>query len=119
MIDRLWDFDLLTTLPSDVARIRFSGQFMDREVVWAAEVITLNAYAGRRCAQSGEIPNKGLRAFIDVGPEIEGLQTVLIGLPVDLIDEPTLRKSVVMLRNYKRLQSGRHEFGDVYRFHVK
>ncbi len=34
-----------------------------------------------------------------------------IGLPVERIDVPTINKTVVMIRQYKKLSLGRHDFG--------
>jgi hypothetical protein len=34
-----------------------------------------------------------------------------IGLDVPVIDHPTLLKTLIMVRGYKRLRPGRHDFG--------
>jgi hypothetical protein len=34
-----------------------------------------------------------------------------VGLHVERIDPPTVRKAMIMIRRYKRLRRGRHEYG--------
>lgn len=81
------------------ARLRFIGRYQDREVVWDAELIALTADGGT-AAQ-----------FLDIGePGARGIP-IRIGLGVPCIDRPTLLKTIIMVRNYKRLHPGRHEFG--------
>lgn len=78
------------------ARIRFTGPFEGRVVTWDATVLSL---AGRAPGQ-----------FIEVGtPTPYGL-ALTVGLQAAVIDEPTLRKTVVMIRRYKGLRRGRHDF---------
>jgi hypothetical protein len=81
------------------ARLRFIGRFQGAEVVWDAELIALAAQA--------EAPAQ----FLDIGtPTARGIP-IRIGLGVPCIDRPTAMKAVIMVRNYKRLHPGRHEFG--------
>jgi hypothetical protein len=81
------------------ARLRFIGRYQDRDVVWDAELIALAADGGA-AAQ-----------FLDIGaPGPRGVP-ISIGLGVSFIDRPTVLKAIVMVRNYKRLRPGRHEFG--------
>lgn len=78
------------------ARIRFTGPFEGREVTWDATVLSL----------AGCAPGQ----FIEVGaPTPYGL-ALTVGLKVAVIDEPTLCKTVVMIRRYKGLKRGRHDF---------
>lgn len=81
------------------ARLRFIGRYRDRDVVWDAELVALAADGGS-AAQ-----------FLDIGePGARGMP-IRIGLGVPCIDRPTLLKAIIMVRNYKRLRPGRHEFG--------
>lgn len=91
------DYLCSTPLGGTAARMRFIGQLQQREVVWDAEIIALGADEATQ--------------FIDVGaPGPQGI-AIRIGLKVDRIDRPTLLKTLIMVRNYKRLRSGRHAFG--------
>ncbi|MGA7799619.1 MAG: hypothetical protein WCC36_02315 [Gammaproteobacteria bacterium] len=98
----------LSPLPDSRARIRFSGVFQGREVLWDMRLYTLRRYAQEH---PGQEPGT-LRAFIDIAPDEDGQYRLEVGLDVPVIDEPTVRKAVLMIRNYRRLRLGRHEWGE-------
>lgn len=82
------------------AHIRFHGRFEGREVAWDAYL-----YALRR-------PNPvARRPFLDIAARGRETVAIRIGLDVDKLDAPTLHKAVIMVRRYRRLRRGRHEFG--------
>ena len=68
-----------------------------------------------------EVPNwgrptvlkKGLsgRSYIDVGETENYSAKIAVGLPVQIITAAVISKTIIMIRNYKLLQSGRHNFG--------
>lgn len=91
------------------AHIRFTGQFEGRTTLWDATVMTLAHYRELACADS---THRVLRQFIEVGPERQQLRSILVGLNVAQIDTPVLLKTIIMVRKYKRLGRGRHEYGD-------
>jgi hypothetical protein len=76
--------------------IRFSGPFEGRDVVWAARV---EATRGRQ--------------FIAIGEPDGAVFPLHVGLNVGIVDAPVLARTVIMIRRYKRLRRGRHEFGPV------
>ncbi len=86
-------------LGEQTVRVRFIGRFEQQEVVWDAELIALAATA-----------IEGAQ-FIDIGMPGERGLPIKIGLQVACIDRPTLHKALIMVRNYKGLRTGRHEFG--------
>lgn len=79
------------------ARVRFEGRFEGREVCWEATLTAL----GRKT---------GVRQFIDVGAPGPKGRMLRIGLAVERVDAATVRKAVIMMRNFKRLRTGRHEW---------
>jgi len=97
------DFVILGSLQPDRAHIRFLGKHTGHTVIWDAHVHAL---------LHGRTPAAGSTAqFIDVGPPDGPLADISIGLAIEHIDLPVLRKTVIMIRNYRRLRPGRHEFG--------
>lgn len=86
-------------------RVRFPGVFAGRAIEWQGELMTL-----RYCCAQSDRPS--LRPFIEVGPETATGRRVRVGLDVALIDEPTVAKAVIMVRNYRRLREGLIEFGE-------
>lgn len=92
------DYQALTPLGEPELRLRFRGPFEGREIVWDAHFIT------RRAADAAH-------NYIDIGEEgPEGYQLTVV-LDVHCFDAPTVHKAIIMMRQYKRLRRGRHEFG--------
>jgi len=82
---------------SGEARIRFIGQFEGEPVVWKARL--------RALAPDGTGPQ-----YLDIGPAEADGRPIEIGLAVPAIDEAVMLKTLIMVRNYRRLCPGRHEF---------
>jgi hypothetical protein len=94
-------------------RIRFTGTFAGKSVTWDATLYTLRDYVRLR-RESGEPDLRCARPFIEVAGGEGTLLSMRIGLPVTAIDEPTIRKAIIMVRQYRLLAVGHHEFGDPY-----
>lgn len=104
------DFQLLSPFQKGYLQARFIGSFEGEKIVWDAHLYTLTYYLREIKKQTAE-PLQG-RAFIDVGDLNEFGRRIEIGLHLPYIDEPCLIKTMVMVRQYKRLKYGRHEFGE-------
>lgn len=92
------DYECDSRLNGTHARLRFIGRFAGQAVVWDAEVEALGK-------------TRQAEQFIEISaPSEQGLK-IHIGLGVACIDRPTLLKTIIMVRNYKRLSVGRHAFG--------
>lgn len=74
-------------------------------VHWNATLFTPAAWA----AETGE--QQPLQNIIEVGGEQEAEISLRVCLKVDQIDLPTVRKTVMMIRQYRRLSRGRHCYG--------
>ncbi len=103
--DPLAGAELLDPPGGGKLRLRFSGPFEGREVRWNATLFTPAAWAETH----GEtLPPKNIIEIGDKGEQ--GIQ-LNICLKVTAIDLPTIRKAVMMIRQYKRLQRGLHQYG--------
>jgi hypothetical protein len=94
------DYILISQSGSDTAHIRFLGTFAASPVIWDATVQTMKY----RDASAQ-------RQYIDIAPQGFPLRCITIGLNVPAVDPPVLLKTITMIRKYKRLHAGRHEFG--------
>ncbi len=95
-------YTLVEPARRDRARIRFAGRFDGEPVMWDAEVIALRA-----------VPDAPSAApYIEVGAVGPHGQLLRVGLALAAIDAPALAKTVVMIRNYKRLRHGYMRFGE-------
>ena len=77
-------------------RLRFTGPFQGRTVCWDACLEALPA---------------GQSNYIEIGTEGEHGSALRIGLKAERIDLPTVRKAILMIRQYKQLAPGRRKFG--------
>ncbi len=105
------DYRLIGTPYDDHVHIRFTGPFRGRQVTWDARIVTLAHAARSRPASS----TAELRQFIEVGQDNGDTRQLGIGLNVDRIDEPAILKTIIMIRQYRRLREGRHEYGPPWR----
>jgi len=105
----------LSSLTDSSAEFVFEGRFDGGEVIWQCELHTLASLA-----QRGRQSNQ--RQFIEIQPALIAKQQgkpvlqIMIGLNVPKIDAAVIEKTIIMIRNYKRLQVGRHEYGERFEF---
>ena len=103
-------FEILEPLEGPSARVHFTGIFCNEEVLWDAHIMTLETLH-QQALQNGDPPAIDPRQFIDIGADEAAGRLIRIGLHVPIIDEPTIWKTVTMVRHYKRLRFGRIEWG--------
>ncbi len=103
--DLLNEVQLLDTPGAEILRLKFSGPFEGREVHWNATLHTPEAWAH---AFDESRPTQNI---IEIR-ESDGDNLALnICLKVKSIDRPTIRKTVMMIRQYRHLARGRHQYG--------
>lgn len=110
------DYRCMEPPARDHAHIRFTGTFQGDEVIWDAVIVTL-AHEFRERYPAGErsTTNVSLPQFIEVGATENGMRKLRVGLNVPRIDAATLHKTIIMIRNYKRLRPGRHEYAPAWK----
>jgi len=105
------DFICTSRLPAAVTTVSFLGQFQSQTVLWNMTLATLAHY---RQSESAGIAGAGQRLFncpfIEIDAGVEGVFQLRVGLDLEIIDEPAIKKSIIMIRNYKRLVIGKIEF---------
>ena len=97
---------------ADRVELRFTGPFKGCDVVWHCEFVTLEAELTRLAQRGCELPD-GLRNFIEVGELRPGGIPLRVGLALPCIDASAIDKMMLMIRLYKNLRCGRHEYGDL------
>lgn len=105
------DYVLLSPLPDTLAHAQFIGRFQGREVVWNMLLYTL----ARREQERGRVPTApgfALRGLMIIEPESEQAYRLEVALKLPLIDEPAIKKTMVMMRNYRQLRLGLRTWGD-------
>jgi hypothetical protein len=92
------DYRCLDPLGGERVRVRFTGRLLGKPVTWDATLCTLASVGASR-------------RFIDVGAATATGTRLLVGLDVPCIDAPTVLKTVIMIRGWKNLRPGRHDYG--------
>jgi hypothetical protein len=106
-------FTLLEPVAPRRAHFAFTGPFDGQEVVWDATLVTLDAY---HRAQPPEARSVQRHSFMEIGHAGTNGRAVRIGLDIPAIDEAVILRAIIMMRQYKRLRVGRHEFGEPRHF---
>ena len=112
------DYHLLQPIQPELARFRFDATFQLRPIQWQAELITLQHYYDI-CVEEGiytQAEKMELQQFIDIADTETEPRPIRIALAIPQVNQASLLKTIIMLRNYKRLQTGRHSYGDYFPF---
>jgi hypothetical protein len=114
------DYSCRTALPAAKAEVAFAGPFAGREIRWRMTLYTLPAYYAEHASAAQRAAGVlQVRPFIQVQPETNGERALTVALPLAAIDEPAVRKAVIMIRQYRRLREGRHEYGAALSLNVE
>lgn len=101
-------YNLIAPPDTGAAHFTFSGSFQNREIVWDTTLFTLTHYHSDQ-PQSAEPVVR--TAFLEIGDDTAYGRAIRVALDIPRIDEPAILRTIIMIRNYKRLRPGRHEFG--------
>ena len=104
------DPENLTRLDDGYVRFRFRGNFEGKEIVWDAHLYTLAYYVYKVAKFSRPAPP--IQQFIHVGGMGKKGRRIEIGLNLPEIDNGAVMKTMIMIRQYKRLVAGRHDYGE-------
>ncbi|MGD8783460.1 MAG: hypothetical protein PVF28_08425 [Thioalkalispiraceae bacterium] len=104
------DYECLAPAGGGMAHFRFIGQFEGKPVIWDAYLYTLAYYVDEiaKLSQADRV----IRQFIQVGDQNEMGRKIEVGLNLTGIDEASILKTIIMIRQYKKLSHGRHEYGE-------
>ena len=86
----------LLEVQSRLIRFRFIGAFAGEDVIWD---VSLRALGRDAPAQ-----------YIDISEAEGDVRPVAVGLLLDELDSPCIEKTMLMIRRYKRLRAGRHDY---------
>lgn len=105
------DFICNTHLPDVNASVSFLGQFQGQAVLWKMNLATLHHYRLAAVDAKSTTEQRNFNCpFIEINAGFEGVYQIRVGLDLAVIDEPVIKKSIIMIRNYRRLAIGRIEF---------
>lgn len=102
------EFNLLEALTASHAHFSFVGLFQNEQITWDANLLTLERYHAEQPHSSQAVQRS---PFLEVGAQTISGRALRVVLDVAQIDEPTILRSIIMIRQYKRLRLGHHDFG--------
>jgi hypothetical protein len=109
------DFVCTTSVPATSVSLTFLGHFQGSAVLWNMTLATLSHF---RTIENGmDSTNEAgeyRHPFMLIGEGKQGVFPIQVGLELEVIDEPVIKKTIIMIRNYKRLAIGRLEFGSMH-----
>lgn len=112
------EYHLLQPLQPQLARFSFHGIFQHQPVHWLAELTTLKHYYDMGVTEGFYAKGQtvSLQQFIEITDKETDPRPIRIVLAIPEVTQASLLKTIIMVRNYKRLQPGRHNYGDYYEF---
>jgi hypothetical protein len=105
------DYVVLSALPDTKAHAQFIGTFQGREVLWDMHLYTLARHEQERGGVP-TAPDFSLRGLMIIEPDTPDAYRLEVALNVPVIDETVVRKTIVMMRNYRALGLGLRTWGD-------
>ena len=99
-------YKLIQQTDSQLAHIQFEGLFQGETVTWDTHFFTLNGYKAQQ-----EDNNKIQKQFIDIEPIDSNNLKLTIALKIAEINHQNIQKMMIMVKQYKNLSLGRHEYG--------
>ena len=97
-------FLLRSELPAEKVELQFEGVLNSEAVVWHACVRTVESYSLQNIVSDD--PEQFIKIEI-----IDGRHELEVALNIKIIDQAVLERTIIMIRKYKRLQVGCHEYG--------
>lgn len=99
-------YTLIQQINTQLAHIKFTGPFQDKIVTWDTHFFTLKGYITQE-----NIKNTELKQFIEIQPVSADVMKLTVALNIDAITNPNIQKMIIMIKQYKNLSVGRHEYG--------
>lgn len=102
-------------------QLQFNGTLNNQAVVWQAHIRTLHDYCLNETAISQRHATQKIirvqaQSFIDITVH-NNTHSLFVALNLPVIDDAAILRTIIMIRQYKRLTPGRHHYGDIVTFH--
>lgn len=96
-------YTLLESLLPWRARFTFTGPFQGSIVLWNATLLTVD-HASASAAKTV--------SSIEVGEMTTAGRDLIVTLDIPAVDEAEILRTIIMIRQYRRLRPGHHAFGE-------
>lgn len=99
-------YTLIEQVNTQYAHIKFEGSFQGKTVVWDTHFFTLDGYSS-----VNNDKQKLTKQFINIQECNEGTMELTLALKISEINTPNIQKMMIMIKQYKKLAIGRHDYG--------
>jgi len=99
-------YTLIQQLNNQLAHLKFKGPFQGRIVTWDTHFFTLDAYIAQK-----KITKVAAKQVIDIELIEPDIMKLTVALNIAEINNPNIQKMMLMIKQYKNLSIGRHEYG--------
>lgn len=98
-------YTLIKQINPQHAHIRFAGLFKGKKVTWDTQFFTIKEYA-----KTTNTDTNG-QQIIDIQPSETNIFKLTVALNLTTISHSDIQKMIIMIRQYKNLAVGRHQYG--------
>lgn len=99
-------YTLIHQFNAQHAHIEFTGHFKGEIVTWDTDFFTLDGFL-----EEENIKDTNLKQFIDIKPFHKDIMKLTVVLKINEVNGPSIQKMMIMIKQYKELSLGRHEYG--------
>lgn len=99
-------YKLIQQTDSQLAHLQFEGPFQGQTVTWDTHFFTLQGYQSRHKDKI-----KAEKQFIDIEAINADSLKLTIALKIPEVNHQNIEKMMIMIKQYKNLSLGRHEYG--------
>lgn len=99
-------YELIKQYDNQHIHIKFEGNFQGQMVIWDTHFFTLASYNSQKSTTK-----KSSKQFIYIEPSETNIFKLTICLKIPEITEPSIQKMIIMVKQYKNLALGHHEYG--------
>ena len=99
-------YTLIHQFNTQHAHFRFKADFQGKTVIWNTNFYTVEGFRAEK-----NIENTILKQFIDIEPSTPDVMNLTVVLKLNEVNKPNILKMIIMIKQYKNLSIGRHEYG--------
>ena len=99
-------YKLINQTDTQLAHIQFEGPFQGKTVTWDTHFFTLNGYVAHK-----KNKDEMVKQFIMIESIEDGLLKLTVALKIPEINHQNIQKMMIMVKQYRNLSLGRHEYG--------
>jgi len=98
-------YTLIEQVNTQYAHLKFEGPFQGKTVTWDTHFYTFDGYSSKN--KETNITKQ----FINIKENNADTMELTLALNISEINTPNIHKMMIMIRQYKNLAIGRHEYG--------